>query len=276
MSVPGYRAAHDFDPPLDVAADVYRRRIVVSEPDQSPDVSICDLEDDFHHFVVTVRHDGHAVVDIAAEAERWPWATCPAAADSLRGLIGMPLSARFTATGKYADPHWNCTHQFDAASLAITHAAGRAAATRGPTRQYDAEVVTPAEVAARGVGTNRLWVDGALALEWKLAFMGGIVDAEPPFDAAPWKGGFMRWADATLDPETAERAIVMRRVCDIGRGRGMALDDMPVASDLLPIQRGVCYTMQPEIAVVGHRHVGSIRDFAQHPDDLCRDLTHPS
>jgi hypothetical protein len=79
----------------------------------------------------------------------------------------------------------------------------------------------------------------------------------------------MRWADTHLEPEAAERAIVLRRVCDIGHGRGMDLDSVPIASNLLAIQNGVCYTMQPEIAVQGTRHVGSIRDFSGTPDELC-------
>src|SRR6476619_4907197 len=124
----GARLRVIFDPPLDVGGDVWRRRLLVSE--REPGVCVCDLEDDFHHFVVTVHHDNEQVVDIGADAFRWPWATCPTAAESLRGLIGMPLSPRFTATGAYADPHWNCTHQFDAASLAITHAWGRVAEKR--------------------------------------------------------------------------------------------------------------------------------------------------
>jgi len=258
-----------FVPPLDTAADVYRRRIVVREPDDSPGVSIADLEDDFHHFVVTVRHDGHAVTDVTAESFRWPWATCPSAGESLRQLIGMPLAPRFTETGRYADPHWNCTHQFDAASLAITHAYGRVAGTRDRVRQYDAEIGAHMKVAAGETGRNRLWVDGTLALEWTIAAGRGMVAPDPPFDTAPWRGGFMRWADSALEPDAAERAIVLRRVCDIGHGRGMALDDVPIATELLPLQRGVCYTMQPEIAVKGQRHVGSIRDFSSTPDDLC-------
>ncbi len=263
------RPALAFEPPLDTAADVYRRRLLVYEPEGATDLSVADLEDDFHHFVVSVRHDGRVVIDVVAESYRWPWATCPAAGESLRALAGMPLSARFTATGAWADPHWNCTHQFDAASLAITHAWGRAHGTREAVRQYDAEIGAHMRLGADGAGRNRLWVDGVLALEWTVAVGRGLVDPQPPFDAAPWRGGFMRWADATLAPEAAERAIVLRRVCDIGHGRGMALDDVPVASDLLELQRGVCYSMQPDIAPAGTRHVGSIRDFAADPDRLC-------
>lgn len=121
-----------------------------------------------------------------------------------------------------------------------------------------------------GPQRNRLWVDGELALEWWVGRR-GIVDPQPPFDAAPWKGGFMRWADQELEPDAAEQAIVLRRACDIGMGRGMALDDVPVASDLMPIMAGVCYTMQPQHAPHGTRNRGSIRDFAAAPDPLGRE-----
>ena len=39
----------------------------------------------------------------------------------------------------------------------------------------------------------------------------------------------MRWADATLPEDDAECAIALRRACDIGMGRGMDLDGVPVA-----------------------------------------------
>src|SRR6185436_17823846 len=106
-------------------------------------------------------------------------------------------------------------------SLAITHAAGRVSGERDVVRQYVAEVGAHTGLE---IGRNRVWVDGTLALEWTVGFMDGIVDPAPPFDAAPWRGGFMRWADATLPEDDAECAIVLRRACDIGMGRNMDLD----------------------------------------------------
>ena len=44
------------------------------------------------------------------------------------------------------------------------------------------------------------------------------------YASAPWRGGFLRWADETFDPDEAEAVIVLRRACDIGMGRGMDLD----------------------------------------------------
>ena len=80
----------------------YRRRIrtVTLEPG----VVWGGLEDDFHHFEVTIRHDGATVTDLDMEAWRWPWATCPTPAGPLRSLIGMELSERCTAVAEVMDP----------------------------------------------------------------------------------------------------------------------------------------------------------------------------
>jgi hypothetical protein len=229
----------------------------------APGVVVSELEDDFHHFVVELYHDGEQVLSCENTSLRWPWSTCPDAAEPLRKLAGMPLSRRFTAAGAWTDPKANCTHQFDTACHAITHAAsGR------ETRVYDVEI--PMRDLDTGETAVRCWVDGSLRLAWSIDW-NGIVGAEPPFDAAPWRGGFMRWADATLPEDDAECAIVLRRACDIGMGRNMDLDAVPVADQLPNNMSGICHTMQPGVAQVAFRHVGSIRDFAAHPERLLPD-----
>jgi len=250
-------------PEFDLAADAYRRRIRTRTV--APGVVVSELEDDFHHFIVTLRHDDARVISVAAESRRWPWSTCPDAAGPLRALAGMPLSRRFTAAGRWTDPKQNCTHQFDAACHAVTHAAWGY-----DVRTYDMEI--PRRDVATGATLARLWVDGELVLAWSLTW-DGIVDPEPPYDAAPWRGGFMRWADATLEESRAESAIALRRVSDIAMGRGMDLDGVPVAAQLPPVMAGVCYTMQPGTVEVALRNVGTIRDFADAPGRL---LTQPS
>jgi Protein of unknown function (DUF2889) len=248
-------------PDYDLDADAYRRRIRTVTV--APGHVESDLQDDFHHFVITLRHDGERVESIDAESRRWPWSTCPDAAIPLRALAGMPLARRFTAAGRWTDPKQNCTHQFDAACHAITHAAWSRA-----ERVYDLEV--PRRDPVTGATRCRLWVDGDLSLEWQIGW-DGIADASPPFDVAPWRGGFMRWADATLPEDDAERAITLRRACDIGMGRGMDLDAIPVADQLPDSMAGVCHTMQPGVVEVAFRHVGSIRDFARAPEMLDTD-----
>jgi len=247
-------------PHFDLAADAYRRRIRVRTTE--PGVVVSELEDDFHHFVVTLTHDGERVVSCENTSLRWPWTTCPDAAVPLRRLAGMPLSRRFTAAGTWTDPKQNCTHQFDTACHAITHAA-----SRRDDRVYDVEI--PLRDAETGETNVRLWVNGALRLAWSINWS-GLADPEPPFDDAPWRGGFMRWADATLPEDDAECAIVLRRACDIGMGRGMDLDGVPVADQLPKMMAGICHTMQSGVVEVAFRHVGSIRDFSGDPSRLLR------
>jgi Protein of unknown function (DUF2889) len=222
------------------------------------------LEDDFHHFEVTLRHDGTRVTGVEARSRRWPWSTCPDAAVNLQPVEGMPLSTRCTAIAEVAKPRMNCTHQFDLAGLCVSHAA------RGDERrQYDAEVPPVVD----GITEPRLWRDGELVLAWTLSWRDGQrrLVASPPYDEAPWRGGFFRWADDTLEPETAEAAIVLRRACEIAMGRGMDLEAYDSAEELGPLMTGVCYTMQRSVMPVAFRTRGSIRDFARHPDALLRD-----
>lgn len=240
----------------------YRRRIRTVAVDRG--VVEGGLEDDFHHFEITLRYDGARVTGVESRSRRWPWSTCPAAAVNLRPVEGMPLSTRCTAIADVADPRMNCTHQFDLAGLCVSHAA------RGDERrQYDAEVPP----AVDGITEPRLWRDGELMLGWTLSWRDGsrgLVDS-PPYDEAPWRGGFFRWADETLDPDAAEAAIVLRRACEIGMGRGMDLEAVDSAAELGPMMGAVCYTMQPSVMPVAFRNRGSIRDFARHPDSLLED-----
>jgi hypothetical protein len=240
---------------------LYRRRIrlVATEPG----IVEGGLEDDFHHFEVTLRHDDERVRTVDARSVRWPWSTCPGAAEPLRALDGMALSTRCLAVGERTNPRLNCTHMFDLAGLAVAHAA-RHVAGGAASRQYDAEV--PIGATEGEPTTVRLARDGELVLEWTLVGRGV---AEPaPYTEAPWHGGFFRWAEATLETDDAEAAVVLRRACEIGMGRGMDLDAYDVASELGPMMQGVCHTMQPGIMEVARRNKGSIRDFSDDPDAL--------
>lgn len=241
----------------------YRRRIRLVRTE--PGVVEAALEDDFHHFALTLRHDGERVVEIAGRAIRWPWSTCAAAVVPLRQLEGMPLSPRCTAVATGADPRANCTHLFDLAGLAVAHAARNIEA-----RQYDAEIPRPVDRRSR----VRLWRDGELGLVWELVD-GAVVDA-PPYSDVPWNGGFMRWAEATFGADDAEAAIVLRRACTIGSGRGMDLDVYDRAGDLEPIMSGICFTMQPGRMHESLRVKGSVRDFAARPDALLASDADPS
>jgi hypothetical protein len=246
----------------------YRRRIRLVNTE--PGLVRGGLEDDFHYFRVAVRHDGAVVTGIEVEAFRWPWTTCPSAGHELQLLVGMPLSPRCLAVGDHANPRLQCTHQFDLTGLAIAHA------TRDErVRQYDVEVPFGAQRGNESDGAHEAHLrrNGEPFLTWILEQSG--CTAPEPFASAPWRGGFLRWADEHLDPDTAEAAIVLRRACDISFGRGANLEGVRVASELGIAGSGVCYTFQEATARVAFRQLGTIRDFDGRVDDLLAEGPHP-
>jgi len=233
----------------------YRRRVRMRRVDDH--VSVCDLEDDFHRFRVTITHDRERVLRAEGESLRFPWSTCPDAAGPLHALEGMPLSIRITAASQHTDPRANCTHMFDAAALAIAHAARG----RDEQRQYDVEVTPDATPP-----NPKLWRDGELLIDLQLE--GQQITAPSELAGAPWRGGFMAWADANLEPDAAEAAMVLRRATEIGLGRGMDLDGLPTAEPLLELMEGVCFTMTRGVVEHAQRNYLSIRDYAADPDGL--------
>ncbi len=258
----------------DPTIDAYRRRIVVASTSDSRIDG--ELADDLHHFRVVLHHDGSFVTAVTGESIRYPWSTCPGATDELLALVGAPLDARTGAAAKHADPRANCTHMFDLAALAMAHAwrATHADPDHGPPRerQYDVEIST--ELDADRCVRTRLWRDRGLVVEWRLHTPPGaaraIVSPEP-YASVPFERGFFSWSATELDPDAGEAAFVLRRACDISRGRGMDLDSLPVEIAFAEPKLGVCYAKQPGMTEHVHRHLGATRDFAARPEAVFDD-----
>ncbi len=123
----------------------YRRLIDLRRQDDRTAVGW--MEDDFHHFGVTVVHDGGVVVDVRAMAVRYPWTTCPGATEPLKALVGKPLVSRSSDIGGLIDMRVQCTHLFDLAGLVLAHAA-----RGGDHRRYEVTVLDRA--------VTRLGADG--------------------------------------------------------------------------------------------------------------------
>lgn len=221
----------------------FRRRLRVVLDDDG--VVAGGLEDDFHYFTVRLRHDGERVVEIDAGSRRWPWTTCPSAAEPLRALVGMPLSPRCLAVGDWTDPKRNCTHMFDLAGLAVAHAAS----TR-EQREYLAIVPDRVE----GLTRPTLQRDGVLVQAWTLR--GGTITDPPPYAGRRLRDRFISWADESLDADEAEAATVLRRACYISYGRQQDLSAFATAAQLLPSMAGTCYTFTSGIAEKGRRVSG--------------------
>lgn len=244
---------------MSAVTDVYRRSIRLVTT--GPGVVVADLEDDFHRFRVTLRHDAGRVLAAEGEALRWPWTTCPGAVGPLAELAGAPLSPRCTGIAAHLRPRANCTHLFDLAGLAVAHAA------RGTVRRrYDAAVPSRAVPEPRVAVLRR---DGDVVHEWTLSDRGCL--APEPFSTVPWEGGFFRWAEETFPPEEAEAVVVLRRACTIAYGRGVELDHIPAASELVDMT-GACYTFSPERMPVALRIRSSVRDFGPDPSGILADL----
>ncbi len=216
------------------------------------------VEDDMHHFLVTIRAVDGRVSDTATEAPRFPNVLCPAAGDRVRELIGMRLVEASAAVMEHTDARQQCTHQFDLASLLV------AALARGIAhRVYEAEI--PDLVDDRR--HVRLWRDGALVLEWDMA--GATIEGPAPYAGRPIGTGFTGWVREALDLETAEAALVLRRAVFISSGRAIDLDDPSRRVGTGPM--GGCWVWQPQRAAFAHRVVGSMQDFTDRPEALTAD-----
>ena len=223
-----------------------------------------ELADDFHHFAVTVEHDGRAVTAARGEGIRVPWTTCPGAIPALRALVGAPLSDSFLETLRYADPRAQCTHLYDLACLAVCHAR-RAQEGGAGRRRYD--VTLP----DRRSGGSRptLLRDGELVLDWQI--LGSeIAEATPEVFAGLSLGGtpFHRFVMRELDADLAEAALVMRRAIFIGLGRRYAFDGMSEARMFAPVVGAACHTFDEARVGEAKRVLGTVRDFHDQPERI--------
>ena len=237
----------------DTAERIYRRHIRLDAHGRQV---AGELADDAQHFRVRLRHDGARVVSLDGEAVRHPWSTCAEARDPLRELEGMRLSPRCTAVGEVSNARLHCTHWFDLAGLAVAHAAVARA-----SREYRCAVWgAPGEVT-----TATLERDGEPLLVWRLDGM--TIHSAGPFDGRSLKGAFQSWAEAELEPDLAEAAIVLRRAAYISPVRFYDLDRFDRPGDVTPIG-GQCFTYTDGIAQRAERQLGSLRDYTHRPEAL--------
>jgi hypothetical protein len=213
-----------------------------------------EIEDDYHHFLVTVLHDGAQVTGVRGQAIRYPWSSCPLAAGALDALAGLPISAHPTAVYRHVDPLAQCTHMFEMAGLAATQAA------RGPgERRYEGTVSDPLE----GRVEAELTCDGETVLRWRL--QDGVI-VEPALHRGRRPSDFRSQSLAGLPPEEAEHLLILRRAVGLAGARGMDIDRFATAADM---DRGrACFVFRPGVAEHALRRRGSVRDFSTGPGPL--------
>lgn len=211
----------------------YRRLIDIRRQDAG--TVVVWMEDDYHHFGITLLHDGAAVTAIRTAAARFPWTTCPSAGEPLRGLIGQPLVARASDIGQMINMRLQCTHLFDLAGMALAHAHhGR------DRRRYHATVekTGPDSVDVRQAVLRQ---DGAVVMTWDLDGANDIVGPDP-YGGRSTDRGFREWTE-TMPVDEAEWAFVLRRAVFVANGRTFAFSGVNRASEMgVP---AVCHTYQP-------------------------------
>lgn len=216
------------------------RRTVLIDP--GPGRVRAFLEDDFHHFEVELRHRDGIIFEVAATTIRHPWTTCtgagPLLVDRLRGTA-LTEAASFDA--QYA----HCTHLYDLALLAASHAA-------------DARAVLFRMFVSDSLAGRRhaiLHRNEKPLIDWHL-------DKEeilPPHRRAGLNlRAFREWG-AVLPAEEREAGLLLRRAVFISIGRTF---DPDVDDDIPTPPPGACFTLQPENFQPDARAAGSRRDFS--------------
>lgn len=232
-----------------------RRRVIMEAFDNH---AVAAVEDDFHHFVVTVEHDGARVTHVTTISSRSPWSVCIDAAQILQRFVGMTISTAPDIDPKKLDYYSQCTHQYDLAALAIAQAA------RGGKRQYDIEVPDSPDQQK----TARLFRNGELFWEW---FLNGSVFTAPERFIGLNLRSIGDGASVNLDVDEREALKVLRRGLFIAAGRSFNLDYFDDNSQIVANRPGACFASQP-VNSGAKRNKGTQLDFTHSPDKLLQEM----
>jgi len=201
-----------------------------------------EVEDDYHHMRVTLRHADGVVTAVEPQMVRAPWTTCPGAeARLVETFTGLKLAAFAGQNGAKAT---NCTHLHDLATLAAAHAGDRAPLV------YDILAEDPV-AGRRRIELRR---NGEAVMRW--------VEQDGKLVAPPEAAGLtllqLRPYIETLDARRQEEARVLRWGAIVAHGRAIPLENQSDATKMPP----TCFTFQPDNKARAVR-VGEIRDFSQ-------------
>ncbi len=232
-----------------------RRRILLATRQAKPGCGEARgvVEDDFHHFRVSIQFEDGTVAGASGTGLRFPYTACPSAGQELERLTGMALSKVSTAVYGFTESRTHCTHMLDLAGLAV------AAAARGiRLRTYDIEV--PDRVDERT--SPKISRDGHLVVAWDADMT--TVQAPERYKNVNYRRGFATWALDNLPEDEAEAALALRRAVIISIGRTKRLDEQTHA-----VPTGLCFAQQPERAKEALRVKLSTLDFSERARELC-------
>jgi Protein of unknown function (DUF2889) len=217
------------------------------------------VEDDFHHFGVTIEHaDGH-VRAVRVATVRYPWATCLEVGAPLQALVGCEVPRRASDIGAMVDMRAQCTHVFDLSGLVLAHI------TRADRhRRYEVLVSDPDILRWNGeyrpvFGPLRaeLFQNDERVMYWEIA--DNAITTPGEYAGQSLGGGFRAWTES-MDEASAEHATILRRAILVAGGR--AIDHDRIASAAAMHQPALCHSFQPERREMAVRMVRQKRDYA--------------
>ena len=220
-----------------------------------------DLEDNCHVFRVRLTHDNTKVTEVSGEALRYPNNTCPGSLDLLQRLVGVALGGGPSAFAKSTNPREFCTHLFDLACLAYTHASRPAA-----TRLYHAMVRDEDDF---GICDAQILIDGKPVVHWRLKQH--VVQDDNHFNQVNVHTGFTRWATANLKDDELEAAIVLSKANFVSMSRRVDTEKVAgtqLVNGIMP--KDICYTYRsPVMERASHLH-NTVVDYSDHPQDMLK------
>jgi hypothetical protein len=231
---------------------IYRRAIRLVN---SGNRAEAEMEDDFHHFRVWLRHEQSRIVASGAEGIRFPWTTCGSEAagvvNRLKGFKLESLATQLSTKQRYE----YCTHMFDLAELAVVHAS-----RDEELRRYDIAVEVVPE---RGAVRAELSCAQNTSMTWELCNQ--VILAPDPFTNIPINE-LKQWVQENLDVEAAEAALILRRAVHVSFGK---IYDWSYAKNAAQMNLPpTCYTFSPSRAGRALAIQDHARDFTEKPEEM--------
>ncbi|GHF66966.1 hypothetical protein GCM10017056_42710 [Seohaeicola zhoushanensis] len=190
------------------------------------------------------------MTEVEAELNRFPKSTCPAAADVLTELRGLPISADRRDLFSDGRAGRNCTHLLDMGLLALRL-----------TDRGDGETVFDVAIPDVVDGRTELtaWVNGAVFHHWTLT--GDTITAPEKIAGTNVFGGFASWAEARFDGVALDAARVAQKSVFVSKGLAYKVDGVPQVRAINETHRhGQCHSFSWPSVEVATDNVGYVID----------------
>lgn len=222
---------------------------------------LADLEDNCHVFRVRLTHDNKTVAAVSGEALRYPNNTCPGSLELLQRLVGVTLGGGPGAFAKSTNAREFCTHLFDLACLAYTHAS-----RHEEIRLYHAMVRDEDD---NSITDALALIDGKPAVHWHLKQH--IVQDDNHFKGVNVHSGFTRWAMTHLEGDELEAAIVLSKTNFVSMSRRVDTEKVAgtqLVNGIMP--KDICFTYRSPVMETAFHLENTTRDYSDTPDEMLK------